>query len=149
MKKTAGFLAAALAAGLLILSACSARTPISNDDFQKKAEALGYQVTQDSSSSGSDAKSLTAAKSDSDTQIVFTTCADASAAQEQYSTLKDSLKTATAGSGNVDSDAYNKYTAQNGEIYYVLVRMDNTVLNCKGTVAKKDEIDSLVKAIKY
>lgn len=147
MKKTAGFLAAALAACLLILSACSARTPISNDDFQKKAESLGYKVS-DSSSSGSDAKTMTATKSDSDTQITFTTFSDASTAQEQYASLKESLK-ATGGTGTVDSDAYNKYTAQNGEIYYTLVRMGNTLLDCKGTVGKKDEIDSLVKALKY
>lgn len=148
MKKNAGFLAAALAACLLILSACSARTPVSNSNFQKEAKTLGFQVTQDSSSSGSDTGSLTATKSGSDTQITFTTYADASTAQEQYASLKDSLK-ATAGAGNIDSDAYNKYTGQNGEIYYVLVRMDDTLLYCKGTVAKKDEIDSLVKAIKY
>lgn len=148
MKKTAGFLAAALAACFLILSACSARTTVSNDDFQKKAEALGYKVSQDSSPSGSDAKSLTAVKSDSDTQIIFTTFSDASTAQEQYTSLKESLKPA-AGTGTVDSDAYNKYSAQNGEIYYTLIRMDNTLLSCKSTVTKKDEIDSLVKAIKY
>ncbi|WP_326974912.1 hypothetical protein [Caproicibacter sp. BJN0012] len=148
MKKTAGFLTAALAACLLVLSACSARTPISSDDFQKKAEALGYKVSQDSSSSGSDAKTLTAAKSDSDTQITFTTFSDASAAQEQYASLKESLK-ATGGTSTVDSDSYNKYTAQNGEIYYTLVRMGDTLLNCKGTVGKKDEIDNFVKEIKY
>ncbi|MCI1965543.1 MAG: hypothetical protein LKJ17_05355 [Oscillospiraceae bacterium] len=141
MKKTAAFLAAALAACLFILSACSARTPVSNDDFKKQAEALGYTVAQ-----GTD--SLSASKSETDTQIIFTTCSDSISAQEQYASLKDSL-TVTGGESTVDSNAYNKYTAQNGEIYYTLIRMDNTVLNCKGTIAKKDEMNRLIKALKY
>ncbi|WP_411675795.1 hypothetical protein [Caproicibacter sp.] len=147
MKKTAGLLAAVILSAALILSACSARTPISADDFQKKAEAAGYKVTQDTSY-GSDAKSLVASKSDSDTQITFAVFTDSTSAQQKYASLKKSL-TVTGGESTVDADAYNKYTAENGEIYYTIIRMDNTLLDCKGTIAKKDEIDSFVKTVKY
>ncbi|OCN01227.1 hypothetical protein A7X67_07610 [Clostridium sp. W14A] len=147
MKKTAGLLAAVILSAALILSACSARTPISADDFQKKAEAAGYQVTQDTSY-GSDAKSLLASKSGSDTQFAFTVFTDSSLAQQKYASLKKSL-TVTGGESTVDADAYNKYTAENGEIYYTIIRMDNTLLDCKGTIAKKDEVDSFVKTVKY
>lgn len=146
MKKVIGFLAAVLAAAA-VLTACSARTPISADEFQKAAEDAGYEVAQDTSY-GSNVKSLVASKSDSDTQITFTVFADSSTASQKYASKKKSITVTDEGS-IIDSDAYNKYTAQGGEIYYTLVRMDNTLLFCKGTVAKEDEIDSFVKQIKY
>ena len=149
MKKPAVFLAAVFATGILFLSACSARNPASAASFQKTAASLGYKVTQAADTSyGSDTKSLIAAKSGSDTQIAFTVFADASTAEDQFSSLKQDL-TATGGKSAVDADAYNKYTAQNGELYYTLVRIDNTMLSCKGTVAKKGEIEDFIKAIKY
>lgn len=148
MKKNAGFFAALLLVSALLLSACSARTPISADSFQKEAKSAGYQVSESSASASDAVKSLTAAKENSDTQISFSQFADASAAEESYASLKQSL-TVTGGKNTVDSDSYNKYTAQNGEIYYTLVRMDNTLLFCKGTLEKKSEIDSFIQSIKY
>lgn len=148
MKKTIRSCAALLAAAAVFLSACSARTPISADDFQKKAEALGYTVAVGTSNSTGAQSSLNAVKSDSDTQILFLLFSDESSAQEQYETMKTDIA-AESGPGSVDSATYNKYVAQKGELYYTVVRMDGTVLYCKGTVAKKDEIDSFVSAIKY
>jgi hypothetical protein len=148
MKKTAGFLAAALAACLLILSACSARSPVSSGDFQKQAKTLGYKVSQIAPATDG-AEDLFIASSDSSyTQFRFLTFSDASSAMEGYKSLKEATFHSD-GESTVDSDAYNKYTAQNGEIYYTLIRMDNTVLDCKSTTSKKDEIESFVKAIKY
>ncbi|MFU0832067.1 MAG: Lipoprotein [Oscillospiraceae bacterium] len=146
MKKVIGFLAAVLSMAA-VLTACAARTPISADEFQKAAEDSGYEITQDSSY-GSDVTSLVASKSDSDTKITFTVFSDSATASKEYISQKKSLAV-TDGDNTIDSDAYNKYTAQSGEIYYTLIRMDNTLLFCKGTVAKKDEIDSFVKTIKY
>ena len=37
----------------------------------------------------------------------------------------------------------------NGELYYVIVRMDSTLLSCQAKVTNKDEADNLVKAAKY
>jgi archaellum component FlaG (FlaF/FlaG flagellin family) len=146
MKKAVGFLAAVLAIAS-VLTACSARSPISADDFQKAAQDAGYEVTQDASY-GSDAASLVASKSDSDVQITFTVFPDAITAKQKYASQKKSLAVSDGGS-TIDSDAYNKYTVQNGEMYYTLVRLDHTLLVCKGTVSDKNEIDNFVKQIKY
>ena len=148
MKKAIRFCAAALAAAAVFLSACSARTPISADDFQKKAEALGYTVAADASNSAGAQSYLSAVKSGTDTQISFLLFPDESAAQEQYETMKGDIAEESSP-GSVDTATYNKYVAQKGELYYTVVRMDDTVLYCKGTVAKKDEIDGFVSAIKY
>ena len=145
VKKTIGFLAAVLMTAVL-LTACSARTPISADDFQKKAESAGFQVEQNNSYT--DATSLVASKEDSSTQITFTVFSTSSTAEQQYVSLKKDL-TVTDEKSLIDSSAYNKYVAQNGEMYYTLIRMDNTLLNCKGTTAEKDEIDDFVKDIQY
>lgn len=147
MKKTIRLCAAVLAAAAVFLSACSARTAASADGFQKQAEAAGYKVTSQTASAGA-AKELTAAKDGSDTTITFFTFSDSSSAEQEYVTMKQDL-TASGGSSTVDSATYNKYVAQNGELYYTLIRMDSTILSCKGTVDKKSEIDSFVSKIKY
>lgn len=146
MKKTAAFLAIVLTAAL-IFSGCSARTTMSTDDFKKKAEAAGYEVAKDASY-GADTDSLNASKSDSDTEISFTVFTSSSSAKRTYSSLKKGL-TVTGGESTLDSDAYNRYTAQNGEIYYAIVRMDDTLLNCKGTLSEKDEIDQFINDVNY
>lgn len=148
MKKTIRFCAALLAASAVFLSACSARTPVSADDFQKKAEALGYTVAADASDTSGAKTGLNAEKSDTDTQISFLVFSDESSAQEDYETMKSGIA-GESSPGSVDSATYNKYIAQKGELYYTVVRMNDTILYCKGTVANKDEIDSFVKEIKY
>jgi archaellum component FlaG (FlaF/FlaG flagellin family) len=85
-EKAVGFLAAVLAIAS-VLTACSARSPISADDFQKAAQDAGYEVTQDASY-GSDAASLVASKSDSDVQITFTVFPDAITAKQKYASQK-------------------------------------------------------------
>lgn len=148
MKKSAVFCAAVLAAAAVLLTACSARTPVSSDDFQKKAEAAGFTVAADASGSSDGVKSLSAVKSDADTEISFFEFSDGASAQDRYAALKKEVS--ASGDGNtVDSSAYNKYVGQNGEIYYTLVRMDNTVLSCKGTVTNKKLIDDFVGELKY
>ena len=147
MKKSAVFCAAALAAAVLF-SACSARTPVSSDDFQKKAEAAGFTVSADVSESSGAAKALNAVKDGEDTEISFFEFTDSAAARERYASLKKTLFPSGGGSA-VDSSAYNKYAGRNGELYYTLVRLDNTVLSCKGTAANKKPIDDFISQIKY
>ena len=147
VKKLSVFWAAVLAASVF-LSGCSARTPASAEDFQKQAKALGYQVSEDTAETSETTKACLAQKDDADAVAVFYVFSDGSTAQERYALLKKGMSSAADGS-TVDSSAYNKYVCRNGEIYYTIVRMDETVLSCKGTVARKDEIDSFVKALKY
>lgn len=140
--------AALLAASAVLASAgCSARQPVTADDFQKQAKSAGYAVSASSGSGAGAEKELTATKGGTDVQASFLTFSGASSAlswyNEQKSALSGSVKTV------VDSDVYNKCEMTNGEIYCLIVRMDKTAVLCKTTTAKKGEAEALVSSIKY
>ena len=148
MKKAFEFCMLALAAAAVVsLSGCSARSAVSYGDFEQKAEAAGFKVSEQTAPSEEVTKDLSAAKDGSDTQFSFLTFDTDTHAQSWYFSQKDSLP--AGGKTLVDSDSYNKFTLSNGEIYYVLVRMDNTFLSCQTTVSKADEVGSFLNSIKY
>ena len=151
MKKFAKLFAVAFAALTVLTAAsgCSARTPSTTDSFQKLAKDQGFSQIEDATASYSPAsKAISAAKSESDTQLVFLQYSDDSDAQDEYQALKK--QAAPNGGGNsVDSATYNRYIVTNGELYYNIIRMDSTLLFCQATDTNKDEVDSFVKAIKY
>lgn len=148
MKKLFKLCVVSLAAAVLVaFTGCSARSTISSDEFQKQAKSAGYTVTAQTQSDTTVTKCLAATKSNSDTQIFYLTFSSAANAQSWYSSQKNGL----SGTGKtvVDTDTYNKYNLTNGEIYYLLARMDDTAVFCKTTVAKKSEADNFVSSIKY
>lgn len=149
MKRFVKIYAAVITAALLlIMSGCSARTPLSADDFKKQAENQKFTVTAETSSDSSIDKYMIADKSGTDTKIVYLSFSDNSSARDQYASLKEDA--APSGGGDaVDSDSYNKYTVTNGELYYTIARIDNTVIYCKTTTTHKDEADNFMKAVKY
>ena len=146
LKKIAA-LAAALLTAAALLGGCAARTAVSPEEFQKKAEGLSYTVQAQTPTEVGAEKTLSAAKKDSDAQVSFIVFDTAAHAAGSYSALRKSMP--SKGGQAIDSDAYNKFTVTNGEIYYVLIRMDNTVLNCTDSVSKQKETDDLVSALKY
>lgn len=149
MKKIWKICAVALASAVLaVFAGCSARAAVSADEFQKQAKSAGFTVTAPASDGSGASKSLTAMKDGTDVEIDFHQFADAYTAQNWYAQQKSALTTGT-GKNIVDSDAYSKYTLTNGEIYYALVRMDNTAIFCKSTAAKQSVTDGFLKSIKY
>ena len=132
---------------MLACAGCAARTAITSDDFQKQAKSSGFTVTAETSPSTYVTKDFLAAKNDSDIQITFLSFDTAEHAQSWFSTQKGSQ----TGSEKtiVDTETYNKCTVTNGEIYSLLIRMDNTFVSCKTTLAKKSEVDNFISTIKY
>ena len=149
MRKIWKICAVALSAAVLtVLAGCSARTAITADEFQKQAKSAGYTVTAPENDDSAAMKSFVATKSGSDVQIDYHLFANAYSAQNWYNTQKNSMKTGTTKTV-VDSDNYSKFTVSNGEIRYVLVRMDKTALLCKAVSSKSGDVDSFLKTIKY
>jgi len=149
VKKFIKIVAAVLAAvSVMAVAGCSARTPLTADSFEKLAKGQGFKVEAAAASDSSGTKSLTATKSESDTTITFTVFKDGSSAADQFSAQKKSVSP-NGGGQSVDSATYSRYTVTNGELYYVIVRMDSTLLSCQAKVTNKDEADNLVKAAKY
>ena len=150
MKKLIKLCAAVLAAAALFaFTGCSARTPVTADEFKKQAEAAGFTVT-DSSASANAEKYLSAIKSETGTELAFLSFSSESTATEMYTNLKSSITSGTDGDAkNVDSSSYNKYTLVNGELNHILVRMNKTIVYGKATTTYKNQIEDFFSAIKY
>ncbi len=140
-------LLALAAAAVFALAGCSARSSVSYGDFEQKAKAAGFKVSEQAAPSEEVTKAFSATKDGSDTQLTFLTFDTLTDAQSWYFAQKNSLP--SGGKTLVDSDSYNKFTLSNGEIYYVLVRMDDTFLSCQTTVSRTDEIGSFLSSIGY
>lgn len=150
MKKNTKILAVLLAAlSVTALAGCSARKAVTAEEFQTAAESAGFTVTDTSSSdySSSAKQTLSAVKDGVDVSVTYYAFADTDSALSWYNSEKSSLP--VTGKTTVDSDAYNKYSLTNGEVYYLVIRMDATALLCKTTTAKQSEAESLVTALKY
>lgn len=151
MKKIIKLCAVVLAAAAVFaLAGCSARTPVSADEFKKQAEAAGFTVTDSSTSNANVEKYLSAIKNETGTELAFLSFPSESDASEMYATLKSGITTGTDGTAkNIDSSSYNKYTLVNGELNHILVRMNKTIVYGKATSAYKNQIDDFFNAIKY
>nr|WP_319489537.1 hypothetical protein [uncultured Caproiciproducens sp.] len=151
MKRIIKLCAAVLAAAAVFtLAGCSARTPVTADEFKKQAESAGFTVTDSASTNTDIEKSLSAVKSETGTELAFVSFTTESAASEMYAKVKSSISDGTGGtSNNIDSSSYNKYTLVNGELNHTLVRMNKTIVYGKATTSYKSQMDDLFKAIKY
>lgn len=138
---------AVLVVFLFLFAGCSARTAISSNDFQSQAKSSGFTVSDNSTDESGAEKALIATKDGTDVQIDFYEFSDANASQNWYTTQKTEL--GTSGKTVVDSDVYNKYSLQNGDICYTVVRMDKTAVLCKTVASKKGVADDFLKKIKY
>lgn len=151
MKKRFKLLSVLLTAAVFLsLVACSARTPATTDDFTKQAKAQGFAVKEDSTTNTAIVKYLEASKAETQTQVLFVTFKTESDAQSAYASVK---KTAAEGTNvkttTLDSSSYNKFTAVNGEISYTIIRMNDTLLYGKANSGHQNQVDDLVKAVKY
>ncbi len=151
MKKLIKFCAAVLAAvTMLSLTACSARSAITADDFSKQAKAQGFTVKESTSSNADVDKYLTATKEEAGTELVFISFKSDSAAESLYTSLKKSISEGAPATGKtLDSATYNKYTLANGELNHTLARMDATLVYGKANSTNQDQVDEFFKAIKY
>jgi uncharacterized lipoprotein YehR (DUF1307 family) len=133
------------------LAGCSARTPITADEFTKQAKAAGFTVKEESAASNLDVdKLISATKSEAGTEIIFVSVKTDSAAEDMYKSIKTSISKDTSGTtSNLDSATYNKYTLVNGELNHTLVRMNKTIVYGKANTSVKDQVDSFFKTINY
>ena len=153
MKKRTKLCAALLCAVLFLSAAgCSARTPITSDDFKKQAQASEFEIEDSASSSQTvDAnaqETVQATNSKTSTILVFLSYSDGDSAQASYTALKKQFAPNGGGSA-VESDTYSKYTVTVGELFYTLVRMDDTVIYGKATLPNEQEVENFFKTIKY
>lgn len=136
---------------LLFCTGCSARTPVTAEEFETQASAVGFTVETPSVDPETYVSARTAYDQTIDMQIDFAVCKDQETATTTYNGLKEYIgepKTAERTT-NVDSAAYSKYTVENGELYFVIARIEDTVLYGTGKLAQRNKMDELLSAIQY
>ena len=135
---------------MLLCTACAARTPVSAEEFEAQATAAGFEVQAPNVDSGAYVSARTAYDKTIDMQIDFAVCKDQQTATTTYNSLKDYMGSPqNAKTSNVDSAAYSKFTMENGELYFVLTRIEDTVFYGSGKLAQRSKMDELIQAIKY
>ncbi len=134
---------------IFTFSGCSARSAITADTFQKEAKNCGYTVKQTSSTNANVASYYTGTTSSADDELDYVLAASDSSALEIYNSMKDSIGTGGGKPQTIDSSSYSKYVVTNGEMYYVLARVDKTVVYAKSTASNKANVDKFFNAIKY
>lgn len=135
----------------LFCTGCSARTPVTAEEFEAQASAVGFTVETPSVDPETYVSARTAYDQTIDMQIDFAVCKDQETATTTYNGLKEYIgepKTAERTT-NVDSAAYSKYTVENGELYFVIARIEDTVLYGTGKLAQRNKMDELLSAIQY
>lgn len=152
MKKRINRGAALLAFAVLLLAfaGCSARSPITADDFSKQAKSQGFTVKDGNTSNAGVDKYLDAVNSETETEISFLSFQSESSAEETYVSIKKSISEgANANAKTIDSAAYSKVTVVNGELHHTLARMGSTIVYGKATSSHQNQVDDFFKAIKY
>ncbi len=135
---------------LLSFVGCSARSPVTADEFTKQAKAQGFTVKEATAPNADVDKYLTATKAETGTEIVFISFKTDSAAESLYTSFKKNITDGTTATAKtLDSATYSKYTLVNGELNHTLVRMNGTIVYGKATSAHQNQVEDLFKAIKY
>lgn len=144
------FLSSALLVLMLALAmtSCSARTAVDANDFKTMAEGAGYTVT-DNTAQLNGAKSYMSATDKSGNELYYAALADDSVALRMYNSLKDGIQTGGNKPTNLDSTPYAKYTVTNGELYYRVSRVNNTVIYGKCLTSDQSVLDKMLDSIHY
>lgn len=149
MKQRTLFSSALLAVLLVLaLTGCSARTAADANDFKALAESAGYTVT-DATEQMTGTKSFLAATNDKGGELDYAALADESAALKLYNSVKSSIPAGDSKPTSLDSTPYAKYTVTNGELYYRVSRVSNTVIYGKCLTSNQAELDKLLDSIHY
>lgn len=133
----------------LILTACSARTPVDPGVFQSASEELGLTVTVFTEEQLAETAAGTFLTAVSDTAmaelVVFN---DDTSAKTTYAQFLAQITETGKEEKRVDSTTYSKYIYEGDSNYYALVRVNNSVFYAKGDKSE-GTIQSLVEKIGY
>lgn len=131
------------------LVGCSSKTAVTTDGFSSAVEAAGYEYYDITDQySPEDAVAVIAAEKD-DMHIdlfVLHTVEDAAAT---FATNKSNLEPLEGGAATTSTSManYNSYTLTTSDSYYIVSRIEDTVLYAVADKGSKQEISELVKSM--
>ena len=87
-----------------------------------------------------------ATKEDSTSTLMFYVCSSESEAKSALSTLRQSMP---SDQKHVNSSYYTRYTAEDDETYYTVIRMGNTLLTAAVEPDDQETVETVVSALGY
>lgn len=132
----------------LAFTGCSARSAIDAQELESLAKGADYTVT-DATEQLNGAKSYLIATNEQGGELHYAALADTNAALKLYNRMRDNIQTGDNKPTNVDSSPYAKYTVTNGELYYRVCRVNNTVIYAKSSTSGQADLDKLLDSIHY
>lgn len=129
---------------VFVMSGCSAKSAATPEQFQKAAEEAGYTVEEQDA--GTMASIHSATKEDSTSTLMFYVCSSESEAKSALSTLRQSMP---SDQKHVNSSYYTRYTAEDDETYYTVIRMGNTLLTAAVEPDDQETVETVVSALGY
>lgn len=137
----------------LLLTACGSKTALTNDQFAEKMEAAGYQIVDATDQFGEgEVEAVTLAIKDDVYQIEFYVLPSNDQAVSAFNGNKsdfEQMKTSGSSTGEVSLGNYSYYGLTTDEGYYVVSRIDNTMIFINTSSEYKDEIKDVVKELGY
>lgn len=137
----------------VLCTACSPKTALTADEFMEQMTAKGFETYDVTEQSSLDTvQSVSLAVKDNTYQIEFYVLDGEDMAAGLFAGNQERFE---SEAGNVSSHSsvsasnYARYTQTTGENYYVVSRIDNTVLYCVVAKDYKDEVESAVKELGY
>ncbi len=134
---------------LLLFTGCSAKHPITPEEFTSIAEEKGFSV-QDVTEDTTDTYNVESYLSASNNSAVFchyVQFGDTRDAMDFYNSVKSEFGDSITS--NVDSSAYNKCTALAEDGFQILVRLEKTVVFSLGSTAYQAQGEEILEAIGY
>ena len=138
---------------ILSLTACASKEPVTANDFQKKAEELGYtvyDVTEQYTGEAHILKSLAFEKDD--IYMQFFEIDNIDNAKGVFNTNKinvESIKNGVATISEVNIGSYSKYTQKIGDKYNIVERVGTTFVYAESNKANAKILDDFLKDIGY
>ncbi len=150
-----GFTLVAVLAGMLLLTGCSKKNPVTAEDFEDVMEENGYtvmDVTERYESYEEIENVLLAVNSDGSYQIEFYVLSEEKWAVNMYEENAEKFenqKTSIAVESSVNIGNHSRYNLVSGGSYMLVSRIDNTLLYVEADGSKADEIKAVLKEIGY
>ncbi len=137
----------------LFLTACGSKTALTNNQFIEKMESAGYQTVDAANQFGEgEVEAVSLAIKEGKYQIEFYVLPSNDQAVSAFNGNKsdfEQMKGNGASSGELSGSNYNYYGLSTDEGYYVVSRVDNTMIFINTSAQYKDEIKEILKEIGY
>ena len=135
-----------------ITAGCGLYNLLDTEEFKDYFGALGYTTNENAEGLYESKSYVVASKSDTEFNIEYYEFEEEVDAKKIYKKYKDNIvKYITSDSKNLETTgfAFSKTVAESQNEYIVISRVKNSLIFIEGTVEYKEEIDSLLKEIKY